>query len=212
MALSFEYLSEIVGSPDLLSHLGRKPKIRRFQWNGPHFLAILRYAVTLNSNSEHDRFTDLLRRLEDSAYYCFLGKNSIYYKRFLEMLVSFMPKLWEFLAVPKPRQYLFDAALKKNELVASFVAFLIEDLGEILNSGTNSGVLVSDQIKVLLKELKFLLTFLGDIPLQCSKPEYNNIMTEIEEIFYVRSFSRQIESHWPKWIWYFQICCKGLIW
>ncbi|CAA2956192.1 late blight resistance homolog R1A-3 [Olea europaea subsp. europaea] len=165
MALSFEYLSEIVGSPDLLSHLGRKPKIRRFQWNGPHFLAILRYAVTLNSNSEHDRFTDLLRRLEDSAYYCFLGKNSIYYKRFLEMLVSFMPKLWEFLAVPKPRQYLFDAALKKNELVASFVAFLIEDLGEILNSGTNSGVLVSDQIKVLLKELKFLLTFLDRITL-----------------------------------------------
>ncbi|KAL2552865.1 putative late blight resistance protein-like protein R1A-6 [Forsythia ovata] len=182
MALSFEYLSEILGSPDLVSHLGRKPKIGRFQWNGPHFLAILRYSVTLCSNSEHDRFSDQLRRLEDLAYACFLGKRSTYYIRFLEVLVSYMPELRQFFEVPKLQHYLFDATHKKNELVASFIDFLIEYLGEILNSGMNSGVLVSDQIKLLLKELKFLLTFLGDTLIQSTEPEENNILTEIEAV------------------------------
>ncbi|KAL2532576.1 putative disease resistance protein [Abeliophyllum distichum] len=182
MALSFEYLSEIVGSPDLVSHLGRQPKIGRFQWNGPHFLAILRYSVTLCSNSEHDSFSDQLRRLEDLAYDCFLGKRSTYYIKFLEMLVSFMPELRQFFEVPKLQHYLFDAIPRKNELVASFIDFLIESLGEILNSGTNSGVLVSDQIKLLLKELKFLLTFLGDTLIQSTEPEEKNILTEIEAV------------------------------
>ncbi|CAA3017380.1 late blight resistance homolog R1A-10 [Olea europaea subsp. europaea] len=47
-------------------------------------------------------------------------------------------------------------------LQASFINFLFDTIGELLNCETYSSVLVSNQVKVLWKELKFLLTFFID--------------------------------------------------
>ncbi|XP_022846902.1 putative late blight resistance protein homolog R1A-3 [Olea europaea var. sylvestris] len=215
MALSYENLSCLLTNPDLLSHLqnlkldGRE-QIVSFQWHGPHFLAFLRYAtkLCLSSNyknerfnflhyamkfclcfnKKHGRFNDLLKHLDDSASDCIRYGETEHYKIFLENLLSFLPAIREFFTVQKLLQ-LSDATPNTNELLASFIGFLVEAIGELLNCGPDSNFLGSHQVEFLLKELESLLSFLGD-----SEPEKkDNILTEIEGIaneagFFLHSF------------------------
>ncbi|CAA2969285.1 late blight resistance homolog R1A-3 [Olea europaea subsp. europaea] len=77
---------------------------------------------------------------------------------------SFLPKLREFFAVPKPQQYLSDSTPKTNELVASFTDFLSEAVEE-----DRLIVDVKDQITTLHEELHFSRSFLSDIEVQQDK-------------------------------------------
>ncbi|CAA3027775.1 late blight resistance homolog R1A-3 [Olea europaea subsp. europaea] len=215
MAVSYENLSSLVTSPNLLSHLENLKldggeQIVSFQWHGPHFLAFLRYATKLCLSSnykndrfnflyyatklclcfnyKHDRFNDLLKHLEDSASDCTLHGETEHYKIFLEILLSFLPEIREFFTIQKLLQ-LSDGTPNTNEIVASFIGFLVETIEELLNCGPDSSVLVSYQVTFLLKELESLLFFLGD-----AEPELNNnILTEIEAVaneagFFLHSF------------------------
>ncbi|KAL2531300.1 NB-ARC domain-containing protein [Abeliophyllum distichum] len=132
-----------------------------------------------STSSSHDKFSELLKSLDDSVSDCILYGESGHYKIFLEIILSFMQEFKEFFTIQNLQQF-SDSTPKTNELVASFIDFLVVTIGELLNFGTDSSVLVSDQVKFLLKELESLLTFLGDNPTQCAEPEQNNIVTEIE--------------------------------
>ncbi|CAA2961685.1 late blight resistance homolog R1A-10 [Olea europaea subsp. europaea] len=205
MALSYENLSRLLTNPDLLSHLqdlklDETEQTISYQWHGPHFLAFLRYATKLCRflhyatkhclcfNNKHGRFNDLLKHLDDSASDCIRYGEAEHYKIFLEILLSFMPEIRDFFTNQKLLQ-LSDGIPNTNELLASFMGFLAETIGELLNCGPDSSVLVSYQVRFLLKKLESLLVFLRD-----AKPEpNNNILTEIEAVaneagFFLHSF------------------------
>ncbi|XP_022846898.1 putative late blight resistance protein homolog R1A-10 [Olea europaea var. sylvestris] len=215
MALSYENLSRLLTNPDLLSHLqdlklDETEQTISYKWHGPHFFAFLRYAtklclssnyksercsflhyatkLCLCFNKKHDRFNDLLKNLDDSASNCIIYGETEYYKIFLEVLLSFLPEIREFFTVRKLLQ-LSDGTPNANEILASFIGFLVETIGELLNCLSDSSDLVSYQVKFLLTELESLLNFLGD-----TEPEKNNnILTEIEAVaneagFFLHSF------------------------
>ncbi|KAL2528411.1 putative late blight resistance protein-like protein R1A-10 [Forsythia ovata] len=95
---------------------------------------------------------------------------------------SFLLELREFFTVPKPQQYLSCSTFKTNELVASFIDFLLEDLEEFLGQRYLSRFFTV-QLNPLLKNLKFLLIILGDTPFRCAElEETKNILAEIESI------------------------------
>ncbi|KAL2528413.1 putative late blight resistance protein-like protein R1B-12 [Forsythia ovata] len=186
MALPFKFLSEIVESRDLFLHFDRDRKKGGFRWKGPHFLAFLRYLIKLRPNYNHGRFSDLLRKVEESANrlckYKNFTKKGIYSAKFLHIMDYFLPELREFFAVPKPQQYLSCSTFKTNELVASFIDFLLEDLEEFLGQRYLSRFFTV-QLNPLLKNLKFLLIILGDTPFQRTElEETNNILADIESI------------------------------
>ncbi|KAL2528404.1 putative late blight resistance protein-like protein R1B-17 [Forsythia ovata] len=178
MALSFKYLSEILESQDLFPDFDVQRKNGGFRWMGPHFSAFLSYLIKLRPNYNHGIFSDLLR-VEKSAELCYKNKNVT---NFLQIMDSFLPELKEFFETPKPQKYLSCSTFKTNELVASFINFLVEDLEEFLGQRYLS-VLFTVQMNPVLKKLKFLLFILGDTPFRCTElEETKNILAEIESI------------------------------
>ncbi|XP_022854973.1 putative late blight resistance protein homolog R1B-16 [Olea europaea var. sylvestris] len=199
MGFYFIYLTYLIRHPTFFPHLNElilegSQKILSFRWNGPQFLDVLfGYAIKLHIHSEHSTLKDLLKRLDDSAFKgCSLLiqqtedlADDCYYRRqrescreFLELLFCFTPELREIFAIPKLQHF-----SKQNELLPSFIDFLVETLQVLLDSETDSNVPEEDQLKLLLMDLKFLLTFLGDTPLHCTElQEISNIWIDIEDI------------------------------
>ncbi|CAA2964236.1 Hypothetical predicted protein [Olea europaea subsp. europaea] len=168
-----------------------------FQWLRPHSLAFLRDATKLCifSNHKNDKFCDLLKGLEDLASDCVFYGESIHYKKFKEVTLSFMPELGEFFVVQRLQQLSdIDSTPNTDELLAILIGFLVETIGELLNCGMDSNILVSNQVKFLLKKLESILAFIADTPMQLNEKELNNnIMAEIESVaneagFFLHSF------------------------
>ncbi|KAK4480900.1 hypothetical protein RD792_011758 [Penstemon davidsonii] len=91
---------------------------------------------------------------------------------------SFMPKVRKFFKVPKLHEVSDkNNSLKENEILASFVDFLLQ----ILNCESHINSIEEERYAVLQKELTFLLSLLGDIPFQCTElEEVKNILAEFE--------------------------------
>ncbi|KAL2504821.1 putative late blight resistance proteinR1A-10 [Abeliophyllum distichum] len=159
-------LSKIVESQDLFLHFDRDRRKGGFRWKGPHFSALLRYLIKLRPNN-HGRFSDLLRKVEDDAYRLCKNTNSakmwIISVNFIQVMDSLFSELREFFAVPKPEQYLSCSTFQTNELVASFVDFLLEDLEEFLGQRYLSHFFTV-KMNPLLQNLRFLVIILGDTP------------------------------------------------
>ncbi|KAL0305314.1 UNVERIFIED_CONTAM: putative late blight resistance proteinR1A-10 [Sesamum calycinum] len=91
------------------------------------------------------------------------------------MVASVMPDLQKFFVVPK----FSDSSLQGNELVISFINFLLQ----ILDCKTDPSIAGDDLIGTLRQELKFLVTILGDTPMLSSDlEEVNNLLKEFEAV------------------------------
>ncbi|XP_022861862.1 uncharacterized protein LOC111382188 [Olea europaea var. sylvestris] len=201
MNFSYENLPLLVTSPDLLSHLqdlklDGGEKIVNFQWLGPHFLTFLKHAkklhhnrIPLEENYFSRRFIDLLKCLDDAASNCIFYGETEHYKTFLEIILTFMLYIKELFTLQNLLE-LFGRSEHHYRLQASFINFLFDTIGELLNCETYSSVLVSNQVKVLWKDLTFLLTFFVDT-MQCINLERKKIM--IPEFGYITK-EEQIEQ------------------
>ncbi|KAL2553323.1 putative late blight resistance protein-like protein R1A-3 [Forsythia ovata] len=75
------------------------------------------------------------------------------------------------------------STLSPKELVAAYIDFLLEILGEILNLQLYFIHHVEDSIQPLKMEMKFLLIFLGDTPSQPTELETTKkILADIEVV------------------------------
>ncbi|KAK6150827.1 hypothetical protein DH2020_015759 [Rehmannia glutinosa] len=89
-------------------------------------------------------------------------------------------ELGELFNVPKRQQISDeDDTLQKNELVAAFISFLVQ----ILHYKTDMIVSFGDRVDCLQKELRFVLTVLGDTSVQDAELEaVDNLMSEFEAV------------------------------
>ncbi|CAA2980032.1 late blight resistance homolog R1A-10 [Olea europaea subsp. europaea] len=196
--LSYENLSRLVKSPDLLSHLlalrldGGEKNVS-FQWLGPHFLTFLKYVKEVLQLYHPDYYRPLnmynpyclLKRLDDSASDCILYEeifshhDNEHYKIFLEIILISMPKLNEFFTI--------QTSIIKNAIVNKhweiFIVFLFETIQELLSCHKDSTVLVSNQLELFQKGLKFLLAFLFYPIPSYKKEQKKSIFAEIEAVF-----------------------------
>ncbi|KAI3462427.1 hypothetical protein Pfo_019090 [Paulownia fortunei] len=75
----------------------------------------------------------------------------------------------------------FSLNCRTNELLASFLDFLLDTVEEIVKCHSNLIDPIEDQFDSLQKELKFLITILGDAPFRCTEIEKTkNFLKEVE--------------------------------
>ncbi|CAA2992527.1 late blight resistance homolog R1A-10 [Olea europaea subsp. europaea] len=197
--LSYENLSRLVKSPDLLSRLlalrrdGGEKNVS-FQWFGPIFLTFLKYANVLQRFYCSPIYTPLqpfycrpiyprflLMDLDDSAFKLLCADNEsipchdMDFKFFLDEL----QKLKMFFTIQNPLLIHYKV-VKDGEI---FIDFLFESIRELLSCHKDSTVLVSNQLEFLQKGLKFLLTFLFYPIPSYEKEQKKSIFTEIEAVF-----------------------------
>ncbi|KAI3451637.1 hypothetical protein Pfo_008302 [Paulownia fortunei] len=143
-------------------------------WTEPHLSAILDYVLKLEGiNSSH-----LIAQSPDQVRHRRCGPHKS--RKFAEMVVSFTQDLRELFKVPKPQQLSDeDETLKKNELVAAFINFLLQ----LLHHRTGSIDSFEDRIDSLKKELRFLVNILGDTALIGAELEQVlNLFKEFEAV------------------------------
>ncbi|XP_022882818.1 putative late blight resistance protein homolog R1A-3 [Olea europaea var. sylvestris] len=198
--LSIENLSRLVKNPGLLSHLqdlklDGEEKNLSFQWLGPHFLTFLKYATEVLQCLDRRDFIafnmhdlcdlhDLLKYLDDSAYCILYGEifsrlDKEHCKKFLEIILTFMPELNKFFTIQTP----ISNNSNVNEHWEIFIDFLFESIRELLSCQKDSTVLVSNRVKILQQGLNFLLTFLVYPIPSDAEEQKKSIFTEIEAVF-----------------------------
>ncbi|KAI3451642.1 hypothetical protein Pfo_008307 [Paulownia fortunei] len=136
-----------------------------FNWNQFHLSLVRGYVSKLGLHSD--------LRVPSSAELFMDIKDP-------KIVASFAQELQEFFIVPRLHQ-LFDRddTHKKNELVAAFINFLLQ----LLSHKTDFVAAFEDRIDNLEKELRFLLTVLGDTILLCDEHEQvQNLLAEFEAV------------------------------
>ncbi|XP_073146510.1 putative late blight resistance protein homolog R1A-3 [Henckelia pumila] len=144
-------------------------KFNTFRWNGSHINAVLCYV--LKSRSSDHGSIDLLNRIEES-------RDT---SRYTKMVLSFTERLREFFTVPEME--LANNCRTTSELLASFLDFLLDVVEQVVSCHANLIDQAEDQIEILQKELKFLISVLGDEPFRCSElDETKCLMKDIEAV------------------------------
>ncbi|KAK6151105.1 hypothetical protein DH2020_016037 [Rehmannia glutinosa] len=147
------------------------PRRRRNSWTESHLTAVLDYVLKLEGiNSSH--FT---QRNPNQAWYSSFNRSDS--KKFAEMVESFQQKLRQLFNVPKLQQLSDkDKTLKKNELIAAFIIFLVQLWYH--RTGSFEG-----RVDSLKKELRFLVTILGDAPfLGTELEQVQSLLAEFEAV------------------------------
>ncbi|KAK6150826.1 hypothetical protein DH2020_015758 [Rehmannia glutinosa] len=140
-------------------------------WTESHLTAVLDYVLKLEGiNSSH--FT---QRNPNQAWYSSFNRSDS--KKFAEMVESFQQKLRQLFNVPKLQQLSDkDKTLKKNELIAAFIIFLVQLWYH--RTGSFEG-----RVDSLKKELRFLVTILGDTPfLGTELEQVQSLLAEFEAV------------------------------
>ncbi|XP_022844586.1 putative late blight resistance protein homolog R1A-10 [Olea europaea var. sylvestris] len=193
MDFSYKNLSYLIKSPNLLFHMQDleldEGKIVSFQWLGPHFLTFLKYVAKWRFRFQ--RIIELLGNLDNSALDCIIYGENEHYKNFLEIIFSFMPRTVEFFTSPYLQQWLESGGIT----APTKIYFLLETIRELLDCGTDSCLLVSNQVKILFEELQFLRLVSSDM-MRCAmgervesmglrifKMSENQIFREFEAVF-----------------------------
>ncbi|KAK4480905.1 hypothetical protein RD792_011763 [Penstemon davidsonii] len=150
-------------------------------WNGPTCLAVVWYVMKLDNDVLNNliKNLDILAHERDELVKKNPEESKHKWEEFISMFVnSFMPKVRKFFIVPKLHEVSDkNNSLKENEILASFMDFLLQ----ILNCEANINLTEEQRYAVLQKELTFLLSLLGDIPFQCTElEEVKNILAEFE--------------------------------
>ncbi|KAK4480941.1 hypothetical protein RD792_011799 [Penstemon davidsonii] len=150
-------------------------------WNGPTCLAVVLYVMKFDNDVLHNviKHLDILARELDELEMKNQEERRQKWEEFSGMFVnSFMLKVRKFFKVPKLHEVSDkNNSLKKNEILASFMDFLLQ----ILNCEAYINSTEEQRYAVLQKELTFLLSLLGDIPFQFTElEEVKNILAEFE--------------------------------
>ncbi|XP_012841251.1 PREDICTED: putative late blight resistance protein homolog R1A-3 [Erythranthe guttata] len=139
-----------------------------FNWTPNHLSAVRRYVSKTRLKVTSDitllPSAELLRNSKDP-----------------KMVAYFTQELRTFFTVVPTLGQLFqkDTTLKKNELIAAFINFLLQ----LLHHKTDFVLAFEDRIRSLENELRFLVTVLGDKILVCDEHEQvRNLLTEIEAV------------------------------
>ncbi|KAK6150807.1 hypothetical protein DH2020_015739 [Rehmannia glutinosa] len=167
-----EILQEIIkwrSNPDLIHDEYEIP------WTGSHISVVLDYVLKFESiNPSHFR----ARSYTDAYWYAhFEGYN---YKASAKMVLSFTQDLRELFEIPK-LQHLCDNdyTLKKNELLAAFINFLLL----LLCHRASSSNTFEDRVDSLQLELRFLFTILWDKSfLDVKLEQVQNLLAEFEAV------------------------------
>ncbi|KAL2532974.1 NB-ARC domain-containing protein [Abeliophyllum distichum] len=148
--------------------------LEMFAGQGRLVLTVTHYILKLCS--EDDKIIASIQRLDDSAKLCWgYSRRTEEDRNFSILFKSYMAEFKVFLNMPKCM------STNLNERVAVFIDLLLEILEEILGLQPNFISRFKDKIITLKMELKFLITFLGDTPLQNTELETTkNVLTDIE--------------------------------
>ncbi|KAI3451641.1 hypothetical protein Pfo_008306 [Paulownia fortunei] len=149
----------------------------KLHWTGLHLSVVGAYVLKLDLNSDF-RVLSYAKLINVHSNKWF--DVDWYDIKYDKIVASFMQELQEFFIVPRLHQ-LFgrDNAPKKNELVAAFINFLLH----LLSPKTDLIDPFQDQIDSLEKELRFILTVLGDTSLLSEEHEQvQSLLAEFEEV------------------------------
>lgn len=140
--------------------------VARVQWTDYHLSVLSSYVLELNLHSH----TGLLCNAKVARLYPDLW---LWSDQWCEEIVPYvMQDLDEFFTVP-------DLHLRKNELVSGFIKFLLQ----LLNHKTVFAVLFEDLIDDFERELRFLVTVLGDTSLICYEHEQiHDLLAKFEAV------------------------------
>lgn len=146
---------------------------KTFRWSGSHLSVVQKYVLRLCLNSD----SKLVRSSSANLFDKSLWRQKEPTQAHREFLAFFAQELQKFFLVPTLDQLLdSDKTLRKNEIIASFIHFLLQLLyckSDFRMSGIDS----------LVKELRFLVAVLGDTILLCNEHEqFQNLLTEFEEV------------------------------
>ncbi|KAI3451617.1 hypothetical protein Pfo_008282 [Paulownia fortunei] len=146
-----------------------------FHWSEIHLSVVCHYVLKLGIHSDL-RVLNYQNLFKDPFWHM-MPESSIKYSK---IVVSFTQELQDFFIVPRLHQLSDgDNTLKKNELVAAFINFLLQ----LLYHKTDFVAAFEDRIDNLEKELRFLLTVLGDTILLCDEhEEVQNLLAEFEAV------------------------------
>ncbi|KAL2552662.1 NB-ARC domain-containing protein [Forsythia ovata] len=154
---------------------------------------VMDYIVKLSS--EPDQVIGLLDTPEDS------DSSNDDFRNLFKVLVSGIQDLRAFFSVPNNQIMSNITPIPNpNEVVAAFIDFLLQILLEILRIEPYFVVSVKASIKLLRRELEFLITFLGDTPMTLQPTEVeetNDILTDIQFVVNdVGSFLYSLLYNW----------------
>ncbi|XP_022857731.1 putative late blight resistance protein homolog R1A-3 [Olea europaea var. sylvestris] len=127
----------------------------------------------------YDQETDLLDDLGDSALRCKAYRTPRAYRKFFELLMSFVQDLRVFFTIPEQRMLKITPTPDPNEAVMVFIDFLHQLLEEIMRLEPDFIVPVKGSIKNLHTELGILINFVGDAPLRTEVDVTKNILSDI---------------------------------
>ncbi|KAK6150800.1 hypothetical protein DH2020_015732 [Rehmannia glutinosa] len=157
--------------PDLIYH---EVKVA---WTEAHLSALLDYVLKLEGITRSKFNTYRRETLEWNRN--FEPQNP---EKVPEMIVAFMQDLLILFEVPKLHElpYHNKNTLNKNELVAAFIDILLQ----LLYHRTVSTTSFEDRINSLEKELRFLVTILGDTPFidTAELKQVENLLAEFEAV------------------------------
>ncbi|KAL9148392.1 hypothetical protein ABFS82_12G038400 [Erythranthe guttata] len=142
-------------------------------WNGSHVSAVVRYLQ--RSRSSGDISIKLLESLEAS-------RNT---SRFPGMVLSFTENLGGFFRVPEVVDLCADCSnYRPNELLASFLDFLLDTVEEIVKCHSDLTDPLEDEIGIMQEQLTFLAAILGDTPFTCTEIERtnNNVLKQVMDV------------------------------
>ncbi|KAK6140663.1 hypothetical protein DH2020_025597 [Rehmannia glutinosa] len=137
-------------------------------WTVSHITAVLHYVLKLEGISVSEFIAQ--RRIDEAWG---PKREPIHKKRMTKMFLSFTHDFRKFLEVPKLHHDLSYQNNNKNEILAAFMDFLLQ----LLYDRTTWMYSFEDRIESLEKELRFLITVLGDTPFIVE-----NLLAEFETV------------------------------
>ncbi|XP_022841565.1 putative late blight resistance protein homolog R1A-3 [Olea europaea var. sylvestris] len=161
----------------LLENQFKNGRLEMFDGQGQLVLIVAQFMIKMCD--EDDEEIGLLKYLDDLARNC-LGSSqrSEAYRNFPEDFWQFMTGLRSFFIVNSKRSPIYYIGR-----VAVFIDLFLEILEEILRLQPNFILRVEGSIKTLKMELKFLITFLGDVPsLHTDIYTTYSVLTDIESV------------------------------
>ncbi|KAL7131933.1 hypothetical protein ABFS83_12G038200 [Erythranthe nasuta] len=164
---------DLLENPELCHTLRRLnskifKKFYTFMWNGSHVSAVVRYLQ--RSRSSGDISIKLLESLEAS-------RNT---SRFPGMVLSFTENLGGFFRVPEVVDLSADCSnYRPNELLASFLDFLLDTVEEIVKCHSDLTDPLEDEMGIMQEQLTFLAAILGDTPFTCTN---NNVLKQVMDV------------------------------
>ncbi|KAK6151108.1 hypothetical protein DH2020_016040 [Rehmannia glutinosa] len=148
----------------------------KIHWSEPHLSVILSYALKLGLNFDSGMLISYALFCDNEHWHRRLEPDN--YKAFTKLVLSFTQDLEELFVVPKLCDHEDKTTLKKNEVIAGFISFLVQ----LLYHKTALIVSFEDQVDRLQNELRFFVTVLGDTSILLEQVHHEKLLAEFEAV------------------------------